>query len=152
MSRRGVSPPLSIGLSAVFPGAVSERRFQAPFTKRAFRASFVPLPSLARLLLFSLHEPEGEDLMRAMGFVLAASTVLATGACSRTENGDVVVKRPADVSVKTTQDTLHMPTVTTHTDTVNTPVIGTKTETLVVKKPVLGTKKTEVQVPQVKKP
>ena len=90
--------------------------------------------------------------MRKVRLVLAASAIAAIGACSRTENGDVVVKRPSDVSVQTTQDTLHMPTVTTHTDTVNTPVIGTKTETLVVKKPVVGTKKTEVQVPKIKKP
>ena len=96
--------------------------------------------------------PEGEELMRTARLVLAASAIVAIGACSRTENGDVVVKRPAGVSVQTTQDTLRMPSVTTRTDTLNAPVIGTKTETLVVKKPVVGTKKTQVQVPQVKKP
>jgi hypothetical protein len=90
--------------------------------------------------------------MRKSNLLLAASALVAIGACSRTENGDVVVKRPADVSVQTTQDTLHMPSVTSRTDTVNTPVVGTKTETLVVKKPVVGTKKTEVKVPQVKRP
>ena len=90
--------------------------------------------------------------MRISNLLLAASALVATGACSRTENGDVVVKRPADVSVQTTQDPLHMPSVTSRTDTVNTPVVGTKTETLVVKKPVIGTKKTEVKVPQVKRP
>lgn len=90
--------------------------------------------------------------MRTFNYMLAAGAVALVGACSRTDNGDVVVKRPADVSVQTTQDTLHMPSVTTHTDTVNTPVLGTKTETLVVKKPVIGSKKTAVQVPQVKKP
>jgi len=56
------------------------------------------------------------------------------------------------VSVQTTQDTLHMPTVTAHTDTVNTPVVGTKPETVIVNKPVVGTKKTTVKVPEVKKP
>lgn len=90
--------------------------------------------------------------MRKSNYLLAASALVAIGACSRTENGDVVVKRPADVSVQTTQDTLHLPSVTSRTDTVSTPVIGTKTETLVVKKPVIGTKKTEVKVPQVKRP
>ena len=90
--------------------------------------------------------------MRTARLVLAASAIVAIGACSRTENGDVVVKRPAGVSVQTKQDTLHMPSVTTHPDTVNTPVVGTKIETLIVKKPVIGSKKTEVQVPQVKKP
>jgi hypothetical protein len=81
----------------------------------------------------------------------AAIALAVTGACSRTESGDVVVKRP-EVSVKTTEDTMRLPTVTTRTDTVNTPVVGTKTETLIVKKPVIGTKKTEVKVPVVKKP
>jgi len=82
---------------------------------------------------------------------IGAAIALVAGACSRTENGDVVVKRP-EVSVKTTEDTLRVPTVTTRTDTVNTPVVGTQTETLIVKKPVVGTKKTEVKVPVVKKP
>jgi hypothetical protein len=88
---------------------------------------------------------------KTLVFGAAAAIALATGACSRTDNGDVVVKRP-EVSVKTTEDTMRVPTVTTRTDTVNTPVVGTKTETLIVKKPVVGTKKTEVQVPVVKKP
>lgn len=74
------------------------------------------------------------------------------GACSRTENGDVVVKKPVDVDVKTMDDTLHPPTVTTKTDTINTPVIGTQKETVIVNKPVVGTKKTEVKVPVIKKP
>jgi len=74
------------------------------------------------------------------------------GACSRTENGDVVVKKPVDVDVKTAEDTLHTPSITTKTDTVNTPVIGTKKETVIVNKPVVGTKKSEVKVPVIKKP
>ena len=45
-----------------------------------------------------------------------------------------------------------MPTVTTKTDTINTPVVGTQKDTVVVNKPVVGTKKTEVKVPVVKKP
>jgi hypothetical protein len=81
--------------------------------------------------------------------LIAAAALALAGACSRTENGDVVVKRPADVDVKTTEDTLH---VTTKTETVNAPVIGTKKETVVVDKPVLGSKKTEVKVPVVTKP
>ena len=90
--------------------------------------------------------------MRTSSFVLATASLALIGACSRTESGDVVVKRPADVSVQTTQDTLHLPTVTTRTDTVNTPVIGTKPETVIVNKPVVGTKKTPVKVPVVKRP
>ena len=85
-------------------------------------------------------------------WIIAVGAVVLLGACSRTEDGDLVVKRPADVNVTTAKDTLHMPTVTSKTDTINTPVVGTKTETLVVKKPVVGTKKTEVKVPVVKKP
>lgn len=87
----------------------------------------------------------------AVKLCAAATLAIAAGACSRTENGDVVIKRP-EVSVKTTEDTMRVPTVTTKIDTVNTPVVGTKTETLVVKKPVVGTKKTQVKVPVVGKP
>jgi len=90
--------------------------------------------------------------MRTRSLLLAAAGLAFIGACSRTENGDVVVKRPADVSVKTTEDTLHVPTVTTRTDTVNTPVIGTKPETVIVNRPVVGTKKTAIKVPEVKRP
>jgi len=81
--------------------------------------------------------------------VLAAFAV--AGACSKTENGDVIVKRP-EFSVKTTEDTLHPPTVTTRTDTINSPVIGTQKETLIVNKPVVGTQKKIVKVPQVQRP
>ena len=84
--------------------------------------------------------------------LLFAAAIVTLGACSRTENGDVVVKRPADVNVTTTQDTLHLPTVTTRTDTINTPVVGTQTDTVIVKKPVVGTKKSVVKVPVVQKP
>jgi hypothetical protein len=90
--------------------------------------------------------------MRRRSLLLATAGLALIGACSRTENGDVVVKRPSDVSVKTTEDTLHLPKVTTRTDTVNTPVVGTKPETMIVNKPVVGTKKTAVKVPVVKKP
>lgn len=83
---------------------------------------------------------------------LLLAAVVFAGACSKTDNGDVVVKRPADVNVTTTQDTLHMPTVGTRTDTINTPVVGTQKETLVVNKPVVGTKKTIVKTPVIKKP
>ena len=73
------------------------------------------------------------------------------GACSKTENGDIVVKKPVDVDVKTATDTLHPPTITTKTDTINTPVVGTQKETLIVNKPVVGSKKTEVKVPVITK-
>jgi hypothetical protein len=88
--------------------------------------------------------------MNARKMLLAAGAMALLGACSRTENGDVVVKRPADVDVKTTQDTLNMPTVGTKIDTVNTPVVGTKKDTIIVNKPVVGTKKSTVKVPVIK--
>jgi hypothetical protein len=84
--------------------------------------------------------------------LLAAASALALGACKRTADGDVVVDRPSDVTVKTTQDTLHMPTMTTRTDTINSPVVGVQKETLVVNKPVVGTEKRTVKVPVMKKP
>jgi hypothetical protein len=90
--------------------------------------------------------------MRKYPMLFAACAVAAVAACSRTENGDVVIKRPSDVDVKTTNDTLHMPSITTKTDTINTPVVGTQKETLIVNKPVVGTKKTIVKVPVIKRP
>jgi hypothetical protein len=90
--------------------------------------------------------------MRKQTLLLAAVSTIALGACKRTSDGDVVVNRPSDVQVKTTQDTLHMPTVTTRTDTINAPVVGVQKETLVVNKPVVGTQKTTVKVPVVQKP
>lgn len=89
--------------------------------------------------------------MRNRALLILVAGIATAAACSRNENGDVVVKRP-EISVKTTEDTLHPPTITTKSDTVTTPVVGTKTETLVVKKPVIGTKKTVIQVPTTKKP
>jgi hypothetical protein len=90
--------------------------------------------------------------MRNHTLLLAAASALALAGCKRTANGDVVVDRPSDISVKTTQDTLHMPTMTTRTDTINTPVVGVQKETVVVNKPVFGTKKTTVKVPVVQRP
>jgi hypothetical protein len=88
-------------------------------------------------------------------YLLPVCAALAVaGACSKTENGDVVIKRP-DISVKTTEDTLHradMPSIGTRTDTVNSPVVGTQKDTIVVNKPVVGTEKKVVKVPDVKRP
>jgi hypothetical protein len=88
-------------------------------------------------------------LLSALALVALAALV-DVASCKRTDH-DVVVQRPTQVTVKTTPDTLHLPTVATHTETVKTPVIGTQTETVVVKRPaVIGTKKTPVPVPNVK--
>ena len=90
--------------------------------------------------------------MRTRSTIIAALALAAVGACSRTESGDVVIKRPADIEVKTTLDTLKMPSIGTRTDTINAPVVGTKRDTIIVSKPVVGTEKKEVKVPQVKRP
>jgi hypothetical protein len=82
--------------------------------------------------------------------ILAAALAVAAGACSRTDSGDVVIDRPADVDVTTKKDTLHLPSVTTKIDTINAPVIGTKKDTIIVDKPVVGTEKKAVKVPVVK--
>ena len=89
--------------------------------------------------------------MRSRNIMLVAAAVVL-GACGRTKEGDLTVERPNDVDVSTTKDTLKMPEVGTKIDTINTPTVGTKPETLIVNKPVVGTKKTEVKVPTVKKP
>ena len=82
-------------------------------------------------------------------FILGAVVGLtALGACKRSANGDVVVKRPVKVTVTTVPETLRM---TTRTETVRTPIIGQQRETVVVDKPVVtGTRKTPVQVPIVR--
>lgn len=87
--------------------------------------------------------------MRTRNTLLAAAAIAALGACSKTKEGDLVVDKP--VGIETTKDTLHPPTIGTKTDTINTPTMGTKPETLIVQKPVIGTKKTEVKVPVIKK-
>jgi hypothetical protein len=83
---------------------------------------------------------------------MLVATAVVLGACHKDSNGDVVVTRPGDVDIKTTQDTLKMPEIGTKTDTINAPVVGTKTDTLIVKKPVLGTEPKVVKVPTIKKP
>ena len=90
--------------------------------------------------------------MRKHSMLLAAGMLALVGACSKTADGDLVVKRPSDVDVKTIQDTLHMPSVGSKLDTIKTPVVGTQKETLIVNKPVVGTKKSVVRVPVIKKP
>jgi hypothetical protein len=90
--------------------------------------------------------------MRTSSTIIAAAAFALLGACSRTESGDVVVKRPVGVDIKTTQDTIKLPGVTTKTDTINAPVVGTKKDTIIVNKPVVRSKKTEVKVPEIKRP
>ncbi len=89
--------------------------------------------------------------MRKNNMLLIAGAFALIGACSKTENGNIEVKKP--VGIETQTDTLHPPTLTTRTDTINTPTMGTVKDTIIVNKPVVGTKKTVVKVPViVKKP
>ena len=89
--------------------------------------------------------------VRSLGPLLAF--LAALGACSRTDSGDVVIKRPTKVDVQTTPDTLRLPSIKTKTETINTPaVVGTQQETVIVKKPIIGTKPNVVKVPTVQKP
>ena len=84
--------------------------------------------------------------------LMLVTAAVALAACGKTSEGDLTVERPGDVDVQTTTDTIPMPELGTKIDTINTPTMGTKPETLIVNKPVVGTKKTEVKVPVVKKP
>ena len=86
--------------------------------------------------------------------IMLVAAAVALVACGRTKEGDLTVERPGDVdvNVSTTKDTIKLPEVGTKIDTITTPTVGTKPETLIVQKPVVGTKKTEVKVPTVKKP
>ncbi|MGH7618527.1 MAG: hypothetical protein ACREPM_15010 [Gemmatimonadaceae bacterium] len=102
--------------------------------------------------LVSVDISPTDPAMRARTFTPLIGLLALLGACSRTDNGDLVVKRPSNVDVKTTEDTIHLPSVTTRTDTINTPVVGTQKETLIVNKPVIGTKKSVVKVPVIQKP
>ena len=106
--------------------------------------------------------------MRTSSTVIAAAAFALLGACSRTESGDVVVKRPVSVEIKTRPDTIRIPGLSRKVDSSNAPVVGTKKDTIVgttkdtivatkkettvVKKPVVGAKKTGVKAPQVKRP
>jgi len=89
--------------------------------------------------------------MRTSSTLIAAAAFALLAACSRTESGDVVVKRPVSVDIKTKQDTIKIPGIGTKVDTINAPVVGTKKDTIIVNKPVVGSKKKEVKVPEVKK-
>jgi hypothetical protein len=91
--------------------------------------------------------------MRARSLGPLVALLAGFAACSRTESGAVVIKRPTRVDVQTTQDTLQLPSIRTKTETVKTPaVVGTQKETVIVNKPIIGTKKQAVKVPTIDKP
>jgi hypothetical protein len=82
--------------------------------------------------------------------LIVVTTLAIVSACSRTDDGKIVVDRPGEVEVKIKKDTINVPTIGTVKDTINTPVVGVKEETLIVKKPVVGTKKTQIKRPVIK--
>ena len=81
-------------------------------------------------------------------FALCAVPLLA--GCKRTDDGKLVIERPGEIDVKMKNDTLHLPSVGTAKDTVRTPTVRMKEETLIVKKPVIGTEKREISKPVIK--
>ncbi|HKG95677.1 MAG TPA: hypothetical protein VKA84_27455 [Gemmatimonadaceae bacterium] len=87
--------------------------------------------------------------MRKVTLALTLAAFASLSACKKTGDGEYEVQKP---TVGTTTDTLRTPTVEMKKDSINTPTVGTKPETLIVNKPVVGSKKTEVSVPTVKKP
>jgi hypothetical protein len=74
---------------------------------------------------------------------------LPLAACKKTGDNTYQVQTP---TVGTDTHTVTTPSVEMQKDTINTPVIGTKPDTVIIQKPVAGTKKTEVSVPVIKKP
>ena len=79
--------------------------------------------------------------MRTLALLGLVSLTLAAS-CKRTDDGKLVIERPGEIDVKVKSDTLHLPSVGTTKDTVTTPTVGVKEETLIVKRPVIGSKKT----------
>jgi hypothetical protein len=82
--------------------------------------------------------------------IVALSALAFLAACKRTDDGKLVIERPGEVDVKMKSDTLHLPSVGTVKDSVTTPSIGVKEETLIVKRPVIGSKKTQISKPVIK--
>jgi len=87
--------------------------------------------------------------MRRLSLV-TLTTIALLAACSRTDDGKIVIERPGEVQVRMTHDPVHLPTIGTVKETVTTPVVGVKEETLIVKKPVVTSKKTEISRPAIK--
>jgi hypothetical protein len=89
-------------------------------------------------------------------FLLAVSALGLLAACKKTDDGKFVIERPGEVDVKMKNDTLrlpsvHLPTISTTKDTVTTPSVGVKEETLIVKKAVIGSQRREVSKPVIKR-
>ena len=83
--------------------------------------------------------------MRKMliGAVLLAVPLTA---CKKTGDNEYQIKTP---TIGTDTHTVTTPSVEMRKDTISTPVVGTKPDTVIIQKPVVGTKKTEISVPHV---
>jgi hypothetical protein len=88
--------------------------------------------------------------VRKIAFAASLAAALSLAACTKTGDGEYQVKTP-DVNVSTDTTTIRTPTVDVGSkiDTISTPTGGTVKDTLIVDRPVVGTKQTEVKVPTV---
>ncbi len=90
--------------------------------------------------------------MRTLAIAASLAAAVSLAACTKTGDGEFQVKTPdVDVNVSSDTTTIRMPTVDvgTKVDTINTPVIGTVKDTIVVDRPTGGMKRTEVRTPTV---
>jgi len=74
---------------------------------------------------------------------------LPLAACKKTGDNQYQVQTP---TIGTDTHTVTTPSVEMKKESITTPVIGTKPDTVIIQRPVAGTKKTEVSVPVIKKP
>ncbi len=77
--------------------------------------------------------------MRAI--TIAALAAIATlAACSKTNDGRVVIERPGDVQVTTKKDTIGLPSVNVGTteDTIEVPKVQITKEKKIVRRPAVG--------------
>ncbi len=75
------------------------------------------------------------------GIAIAALAALGTlAACTRTDDGKVVIERPGEVQVTTKKDTLAVPQVNVGTteDTIEVPKVQITKEKKVVRRPAVG--------------
>lgn len=74
--------------------------------------------------------------------IAALAAVVALAACTRTDDGKVVVERPGEVQVTTKKDTLAVPQVNVGTteDTIEVPTVQVTKQKRVIKRPVVGVK------------
>ncbi len=72
--------------------------------------------------------------------IAALAAVATLAACTRTDDGKVVVERPGEVQVTTKKDTIAVPQVNVGTtdDTIEVPKVQVTKEKRIIKRPVVG--------------